>query len=761
MGGFLLAAVVLAPSLAGRTAFFPGDLWMSSVPFALSRADIQSHKPRNALLTDQAFLYGPQLFVAHRALREGAFPLWNRFFAGGEPMLQMGLSGPLHPFRWPILALPWPHGFAWSAWLRFGLMWAGAYLFGRALALDRAWSAALGVGFCFAPGFIAHFEQPRGVVFPSLPWLLYGVERLAAARATLRSAAWLAPAALLAASAGYPPATFTVLFAAAAYAMLRLPWRPLGDAVRRRAAAAAGLALGAAMAAPLLLPGVEFLRDSPTFAERQGGGDWTLPSEVYRLLWNPHALGFGTGSRAWKGAYSFEEEQQYVGLLPWLFLLGSLAAFRTREPGDRLRLLGIGALAFAVASLGLGWPPLHGTLSAVPPFSFNSNPRMLFVAQASVVVLAALAARGWTRRAGAGHATGFATLAAVAVAATLAALGAGGAGALRPSLVLCGAAALFAAGSLAATETQRAVARALVPLLLLADLAPVYAGHYFQPPRDWADPARAIANLPAPLRDDPAPRVVFEHFTPTNLPAVFGVEDVRGYGFPVPPRHAALMRDVLALPTPETLLRSDLERPDVIAALERSCARWLLTAADYADPAQLRLEPTWQKGPVRLHRMLGASPCAAWHPDAGVERVADLAASVARTRASLGAFPEPIFVEVAGAGGIAAPRAEAGLATALVWNGPNAIRLEVPAAARDRDGWLVARVSWDRGWRAFAGERRLEVVPAQLRFLAVRTPAGVERVELRYRPPQLGLGIGVAAVAAALAAAAAWIGRRA
>jgi hypothetical protein len=59
-------------------------------------------------------------------------------------------------------------------------MWAGAYLFGRSMQLGRAWYTMLAVAFCFAPGFMAHFQQqPRAVAHMGLPWLLWSIERLA------------------------------------------------------------------------------------------------------------------------------------------------------------------------------------------------------------------------------------------------------------------------------------------------------------------------------------------------------------------------------------------------------------------------------------------------------------------------------------------------------------------------------------------------------------------------------------------------------
>jgi hypothetical protein len=173
----------------------------------------------------------------------------------------------------------------------------------------------------------------------------------------------------------------------------------------------------------------------------------------------------------------------------------------------------------------------------------------------------------------------------------------------------------------------------------------LYQGYFPQPPRDWADPGRAVRNLPPALRKESHPRVVFEDFTPPNLPAVFGVEDVRAYGFPVPKRYDAAMRGVLGVEDPETLVREYLDRPEVIAGLEQTCAGWLMTSIHYEEPARLRLQLASQRGPFSLYRMQGAAPYVAWHASGEFETASDMDDAVARVRASLLERPERIFIE--------------------------------------------------------------------------------------------------------------------
>ncbi len=529
LGGFLLIGVALAPALVGHTAFLPADYWMTSVPFALSAPRAAHDFPSNSLLGDPALLYPPQLWVLREALRGGAFPLWNRFARGGESMLATGQSGPFAPTTWPILALPWPLGFAWAAALRFGLLWLGAYLYGRAMNLERAWCVAVALGFCAAPLFAVHFQQlPRATAHLALPWLLLGVERMAAAmprdaRAMTRAALPLAACHCFALIAGYPPAALTVSFGASIYLALRLPWRPRRAALAARAIGFAALALGALLAAPVLLPFAEALRDSATLADRSDGGQWTLATATLRLFWNPYAFGSPLlgAAHAWNGPENFEEAQQYIGLVPWVFLLGCAPLLLRVRGDDRLRALALAAIAGFAASLGFGWWPLHPLLTKLPPLSVNANPRLLFLAQVAIPVLAALAARRWlaARDVSDMRARGFAPLASAATigAALLVALALADHWELRAWIALASAAALVAAGFCAATPTQRHLAIAMVPLLWLADVAPVYRGIHPQVPIGWADPARAVAMLPGAIRNDRHARVAFER---TTLPIV-------------------------------------------------------------------------------------------------------------------------------------------------------------------------------------------------------------------------------------------------
>ena len=557
--------------------------------------------------------------------------------------------------------------------------------------------------------------------------------------------------------AGYPPAALTVSLGAGIYLMLRLPWQPRGAALAARAIGAGALAVGIVLAAPVLVPFADALRESATLADRGDGGQWTLANSLLRLFWNPYAFGSPLlrAATPWNGPENFEEAQQYIGLVPWVFLVAFAPALVRARGEDRLRSAALAVIAVVALSLGFGWQPLHALITLVPPFSVNANPRLLFLAQVAIPLLAALGARAW-RRANtvpASRGLAVAPLAAlVAIGATLlVTLAVAARWELRAWVALGSALALALAFVCAASAGQRRLVAALVPLLWLTDVAPVYRGLHPQVPARWADPARARAILPAAIRDDPHARVAFERVTPPNLPAVFGVEDVRSYSFPVPNRYDRYAFELMEVPVASNLLFDDLSRARTLAGLERTCAQWLWTTQRYqGSPLAARVEEVWQhSGRLYVYRLLRASPCAAWHPRDAVTAVADIDTAVARLRSSLGASREEIVIE--SEGGAASAGAEAGVAAELRWEGPNQLEIALPQASDVRDGWLVLRVSHDAGWSATntRGEP-LRVAPAQLRFLAVEVPAGTEHVSLRYAPRHWRTTLAVAGTALSL-----------
>lgn len=81
--------------------------------------------------------------------------------------------------------------------------------------------------------------------------------------------------------------------------------------------------------------------------------------------------------------------------------------------------------------------------------------------------------------------------------------------------------------------------------------------------------------------------------------------------------------------------------------------------------------------------------------------------------------------------------------------GANRVELELEAPSA---GWVVITDAWAPGWTARVDGRPAELRPANHVQRAVRVPARVRRVELRYRPPYFSAALLLSAASLALAA---------
>ena len=167
----------------------------------------------------------------------------------------------------------------------------------------------------------------------------------------------------------------------------------------------------------------------------------------------------------------------------------------------------------------------------------------------------------------------------------------------------------------------------------------------------------------------------------------------------------------MELPVPSNLLREDLARARAHSPASSAPARsgcWTTQRYD-GSPLAARVEQIWDhKERLFAYRLAHASPCAAWYArDAvtdvrrprrggrGAARVVRPGRRGDRDRDSSARRPRATAAPT--------PRVADGRCAR---NGPNEIDVEVPAAARARDGWLVLRVSHDPGWAAATAQRR-------------------------------------------------------
>jgi len=228
-------------------------------------------------LSDPVWQFVPWLQFARRELRAGRLPLWNPHQDGGVPLLGNSLSALLSPLVWPVLLLGADPGWNLSLLFRILLAAAGTYAFLRELGRSRLAASMGAVAFAVSGPFIAWLEHPQTLAAAPVPLLLLFARRLAR-RATRQSFAGLALAAFLVLAGGHPETQLMAALLAAGVMLIHAP------GARSLLVAAGGGLLGAGLAAPVLLPFLEYFRLS---AARLGHGrqPFTLPlRDLFRFL---------------------------------------------------------------------------------------------------------------------------------------------------------------------------------------------------------------------------------------------------------------------------------------------------------------------------------------------------------------------------------------------------------------------------------------------------------------------------------------------
>jgi hypothetical protein len=264
-------------------------------------------------LSDPVWQFVPWLQFARREIMAGRLPLWNPHQDGGVPLLGNGQSALASPLLAPVLLFGVTRG--WNLSLLARLALAGVASFAWLRSRRRSVPASLlgAVMFALSGPFVAWLEHPHTLALAATPLVLLFVERLAAGGGR-REVAGLGLFSALVLVGGHPETALMV--GALAVAWLLFLTRDSAALAR----AAGGTALGACLAAPVLLPLVEYLRLSEA-ASGVGRAPFVLPRSALVRFVIPHAA---AGSPV-EGAATVS----IIGLL--LALAAVPAARRVRE----------------------------------------------------------------------------------------------------------------------------------------------------------------------------------------------------------------------------------------------------------------------------------------------------------------------------------------------------------------------------------------------------------------------------------------------
>lgn len=304
--------------------------------------------------------YPSQRYFAEEVLA-GRLPQWTPYIFSGFPFLADPQVGAFYPLNWPFMLLgvtPWT--------IQLELAFHGALALWGAFLLFRGWTAspaaalagalAYSLGGFFA-GHSSHVGMFQGAAL--LPWLLYFAQRGLEA-GTIR---WAAAAALTLGSIILAGHLQTALFAAMALGLFLAAQIVLNTSAWPRAAAilAAAAALGGALAAIVVLPGMQLTAESIRAAfDFSKGVDGTLPPGALGTLVYPNALKTLTGP--YRGGVDITQTYFYSGLLLLPLAILGLRQKRGWILGIALVLLPVWYMlgpAFGLYRLGGLVPYLH------------------------------------------------------------------------------------------------------------------------------------------------------------------------------------------------------------------------------------------------------------------------------------------------------------------------------------------------------------------------------------------------------------------
>ncbi len=362
--------------------------------------------PRNIFLGDQFTQTLPWHAVTARAYRSGVAPQWNPFVGLGTPFLAAMQPGVFYPLNVFALLIPIANAAGARAALSLLLASTGMLLYLRRLGLCTTAALFGAIAFGYGPIQVAWTGTMIGAVVIWLPWLMYGVERMATEPSVL-GLAFLAAILATTITGGHPESIFCVATLVSAYGVYRLAklgaTRHRALAMRRGGLFVASLLLGLALSAPQLVPSLAYLPTSATASLRAGSistlwdqltGSYTEMLSSVALLF-PDFFGNPTRGPYWLFAptyIDYNEAACYVGTGAAILILSGL--WRRQAGGHAIFYLVAAGIYGGVA---FGWP-IVGGLRALPVIRSILPGRLRLEMTFCLACLAALAVQGARER---------------------------------------------------------------------------------------------------------------------------------------------------------------------------------------------------------------------------------------------------------------------------------------------------------------------------------------------------------------------------
>jgi hypothetical protein len=780
-------AVLYGPSLTGHKILLPLDI-LGQPEMYLPRTPDTSRPARDMVLSDLVLQFEPDRRFAIRELQAGRFPLWNPNQYAGVPFIWPKFS----PFQLLGCMTLSPVILAWTQFAVALVAAGGMFLFARKVLGVGFWPAAV-VAWCYplTAFFVFWLGYPTCGSVYWLPWLLWAVDRTVQ-RAGVTAPLGLAIMTALVLVSGHIDVAGQVLLISGLFGIWSILRVAEVSTKRSRPliVLCAGWGLGILLAAPYLMPVVEYSGSGYRASKRAGGVEERPPVGLDAL---PQLALPGVYGISELGSYSSFPKRQgnlqesvaggYAGMLA--LLLASPLAWSNRRHRP--------AVVFwtVMAAFGLAWSlniPVVVQLLRLPGLNMMSHNRLVFVTALGVLALTAAGLENLLCGRVKWHKGHWIPLLVMGVVLTFCAyravrlpepLGSKLEERLRSGSILSQIrtpddlsnaktwfvryytwstilAAVGVAGWLAIRFRPASHSR-LFPLLAAAVVGDLLVFAYGRNPQ--CDPSLYFPEIPAlrALADASPGRVIGYHCLPAKLAQAVGLSDIRGYDS-VDPQE---VMDVL-LPTAER----------ASTFVQYALVQWLAPRLETVPPGAVRLPPVLDMLGV-LYVVFRGTPPDSIQAFARSEDYWVMENPRALPRVYV---PRRVTVEVNHAERLKRIKAadfdprevaclEAPVDLSAECRGNAAIVADLPSRVTisitmDTPGLVVLADRWDKDWKATLNGKPVPVLRTNHLLRGVIVPSGAATVEFRYKPSSFAVGLASSVLAAAVLILWATVGQR-
>ena len=354
----------------------PNDVFFSYAPWSA----VRSVDAQNSLLNDPPTAYFTLMSLLKNDWR--AFH-WNPFVASGIPGFGSSAAAVLSPFiLLPALALPLSSIYTGIIFLKLNITFLFTYLWLREERLGKG-AAAVGAIIFAASGAIAvrwlWQTTNAAALYPALLWI---VRRTANRK---RTPFWaMALIALAYALAGFPAAMAYGAWLAVIYFLMR---------PAKAGAALAAVVLALLIAAPSLVPMIQFVRRSGYLETRANAAlEHSFPLRHFLMFVRPDRLG-NKAYKNWNGDPALGILNNYVEATVYLGLITiPLIALAVTNRRARARWFWFASAAVILGCM-FGFRPLTHIVGILPGFKYSPLTRLQILLPIPAAYLAAAGVR--------------------------------------------------------------------------------------------------------------------------------------------------------------------------------------------------------------------------------------------------------------------------------------------------------------------------------------------------------------------------------